>query len=512
MSTYITVTDMFCGAGGSSQGAFSAGAEVKMAANHWQLAIETHNTNYPTVDHDCADVNQVMPSRWPTTTMLWASPECPHHSIASGRKRASKQRSFFDKSNDPAAVRSRATMWDVPRFAEYHDYQAIIVENVVEVRKWRLFDAWLHAMRLLDYDYKLCYFNSQFFGVPQSRDRFYGVFWKTGGKAPDLDYRPKAWCAQCEREVEAVQAWKKIDYHWGRYGPRRQYLYRCPICAEVIQPFYAPAFVAIDWQDQGTRIGDRKRPLKPRTMERIQRGIEEYGHQYLMIETAYTNSQSRRAHPASEPLVTQTARQTLGVTMPLVTSVNYYDDRARPASDPLPTQTTAEKQAITIPPSAIVVLRQHTDHRSPAEPLTTITAGGNNHALLRMPFLAVNYSPGHCRSITQELSCITTIDHHALVVPEPFIVNYYGRSFTIPVGQALSTIPTIAHHGLVQYETPRVEDCCFRMLRPDEIGRGMAFDHDYIVLGNKRQQVRQYGNAVTPPVAQFLFKKVMEVL
>jgi len=154
-SSYITVTDMFCGAGGSSQGAFHAGAEVRMAANHWQLAIETHNTNYPAVDHDCADVNQVVPSRWPTTTILWASPECPHHSLAAGRKRASRQRSFFDKPDDPAAVRSRATMWDVPRFAEYHDYQAIIVENVVEVRKWRLFDAWLHAMRLLGYDYKL---------------------------------------------------------------------------------------------------------------------------------------------------------------------------------------------------------------------------------------------------------------------------------------------------------------------------------------------------------------------
>jgi hypothetical protein len=34
--------------------------------------------------------------------------------------------------------RPRATMWDVPRFAEYHDYE-LVVENVVEAAKWKLF-------------------------------------------------------------------------------------------------------------------------------------------------------------------------------------------------------------------------------------------------------------------------------------------------------------------------------------------------------------------------------------
>jgi DNA (cytosine-5)-methyltransferase 1 len=54
LQTVVTVTDMFCGAGGSSQGAVAAGTEVRMAANHWDLAIRTHNTNFPDVDHDLA--------------------------------------------------------------------------------------------------------------------------------------------------------------------------------------------------------------------------------------------------------------------------------------------------------------------------------------------------------------------------------------------------------------------------------------------------------------------------
>ncbi len=39
----LTITDLFCGAGGSSSGAEQVpGVRVRMAANHWALAVETH--------------------------------------------------------------------------------------------------------------------------------------------------------------------------------------------------------------------------------------------------------------------------------------------------------------------------------------------------------------------------------------------------------------------------------------------------------------------------------------
>lgn len=51
----ITVTDLFGGAGGSGLGAVGvSGVELVMAANHWQLAVDTHQANFPTTDHDCA--------------------------------------------------------------------------------------------------------------------------------------------------------------------------------------------------------------------------------------------------------------------------------------------------------------------------------------------------------------------------------------------------------------------------------------------------------------------------
>ncbi|MDP9387013.1 MAG: DNA cytosine methyltransferase, partial [Actinomycetota bacterium] len=42
--------------------------------------------------------------------------------------------------------------------------------------------------------------------------------------------------------------------------------------------------------------------------------------------------------------------------------------------------------------------------------------------------------------------------------------------------------------------------------------RAMAFPDDYKVTGNKRQRVRQYGNAVTPPVTAMLTARVAAAL
>jgi DNA (cytosine-5)-methyltransferase 1 len=50
------------------------------------------------------------------------------------------------------------------------------------------------------------------------------------------------------------------------------------------------------------------------------------------------------------------------------------------------------------------------------------------------------------------------------------------------------------------------------MLEPHEIGRAMSFADDYIVLGNKREKVRQYGNAVTPNAAEVLVCALVEAI
>lgn len=94
----------------------------------------------------------------------------------------------------------------------------------------------------------------------------------------------------------------------------------------------------------------------------------------------------------------------------------------------------------------------------------------------------------------------------------PFLLSYYGSNGGLRgVGGEMGTVTTVDRHALVNPDA-LIEDCSFRMLQPHEIGRGMAFDDDYVVLGNNRDKVWQYGNAVTPPAMELLLRRCLESL
>ncbi|HET8841098.1 MAG TPA: DNA cytosine methyltransferase, partial [Ktedonobacteraceae bacterium] len=165
-SSMITVTDLFCGAGGSSTGAVQAGAEVRLAINHWDRAIKTHNTNHPNTTHVLTDISTADPRRFPSTTILLASPECTNHSLARGVERRNQRQltlpGMDGKGYDPAAERSRCLMWTPLVFAERHRYPMVILENVVDAYDWILFNAWRKAWEALEYQYEMVFFNSMF--------------------------------------------------------------------------------------------------------------------------------------------------------------------------------------------------------------------------------------------------------------------------------------------------------------------------------------------------------------
>lgn len=112
---------------------------------------------------------------------------------------------------------------------------------------------------------------------------------------------------------------------------------------------------------------------------------------------------------------------------------------------------------------------------------------------------------------------VTTVDRHALAIP-PFVLGYYTRMEGVRaavsgIDDPLPTQSTQPRHHLVQPgAAPAVEDCGFRMLQPHEVQNAMAFPADYVVLGNKRDRVRQLGNAVTPPVMRLLVERVVASL
>lgn len=453
----LTVTDLFAGAGGSSTGAaLVPGVRIRVASNHWQLAVDVHGQNHQQADHVCADISQISPRYFPRTEILWASPECTNHSRAKGRKATTAQPDLFGESlPEEAAERSRATMWDVVRFSEHHLYSHVIVENVVEAAQWLPFKAWLTAMESLGYEHHIVYLNSmhaQTLGwpAPQSRDRIYVNFWRRGNRRPDFEgwLRPKAWCPTCDEIVNAMQSWKKPDQPWGRY--RQQYVYRYPHTScrnQVVEPGWLPAATAIDWSLRGARIGDRARPLSEKTRRRIAAGIARYwaplqleaaGHTYDAADSKHPHfgdpNSYYRAWPTSEALRTLHTIESKALAVPVE---GRHGKEASPLEWPLRTMTTRAETGIAQP--FIAELRGGGSTARPTDhPLATVTASGFHHGLV----VARN---GLSAEGTRETGCeAVSTGAYGLLSP------YYGSSdAAAPLDRPIGTLTTRDRYALV---------------------------------------------------------------
>lgn len=494
--TYLTVSDNFCGAGGNSIGVrnlanrIGGGLELVEAANHWKVATDTYSRNFPNARVILADLQQMKPERATSTDIHFSSPSCQKHSKASGlRRKHQRQVPLFDDTPLKAAdIRSRETMMCVPHYAEVHNYNAIVVENVVDVHDWAGFDAWLMYMDRLGYRCQRLYLNSMFFKpCPQSRDRVYFVFTKKKNKKPDLEFRPKAHCPKCERDVESIQSFNKGASPKAMYGV--QYHYICPTCTTRVTPYYYAAFNAIDWSIPSERIGDRKRPLVANTMRRIEHGWKKYGDKPLLVKNMHGSGLDCRVREAAaSPMFSVHAKAGMSIVFPWIIDFGHEfksNGQFRSTAEMFRTFNTGQTTGIAWPPGFLATQRGTSPaHLAAAsngfdEAMTTISAAGN---------------------------------HHGLVTLSAFVSAYYGTgTVNKDVTDSLSTIRTKQAHALVNVpEAPTcIEDLYYRMLRSHEHGRGMAFPDDYVVTGNEAEQTKQYGNAVTPPVSEFIMERLL---
>jgi DNA (cytosine-5)-methyltransferase 1 len=442
------------------------------------------------------------------------------------------------------------------------------------------------AMTSLGYSHRVLFLNSQFFGVPQSRDRLYVVFWKNGNPAPNLDFCPPAHCERCG-PVEAVQSWKDLRRQWGRYGRSGQYVYRCPKCATEVFPGIVPAAAAIDWTLKAPRIGDRATPLKPKTVARIEAGLKRFAGRHLVVGN-YTPGWSRPTDDApfgtvttadhqslctipepyltsyygnggasgtSEPIPTVstvdrfgmvcppflmstggswkaignpipvdesfrtlTTRESLALCVPpfLVQTTHPSAENERksfPSDRPMPTQTARQEFALCVP----MVMETRGQHRlvsAEDEPMGTVTSCATQHWLINAPMVVEAKQNVTPRFTSEPLGTVLAGGNHHYLLNVPLIVQMRAGQTAQSVMEPLSTLTAHAvnHYLLTHNGIPAVEDCGFRMLEPHEIQSAMAFDRNYEILGNKRQKTRQLGNAVTPPVMQWLAERVVSSL
>ncbi|MFI1371303.1 DNA cytosine methyltransferase [Streptomyces longwoodensis] len=539
----LTVMDWFCGAGGSSQGMHSIpGVRMERAANHWERAIESHAANFPDVDHYRGDIREAPVDKWPVTDIFWASPECPQWSNARGKRRdfdASLQGDLFDGFGPSEEVeRSRALMEEVPMYLRGVQergglVKAGVVENVVDVRAWDQWDRWLGEIRKLGYRTRVIALNSMHADprtvhkAPQSRDRLYVAYWHESlGRTPDWDkwLRPRAWCPGCEQWVQAVQRFKDPGRDMGRY--RQQYVYRCPNTAcrnQVVEPETLPAAVAIDWTLPGQRIGDRTKPLAEKTLARIQAGLKKFARP-ITLEAAGNTFERRpgvRTWPVDAPITTQTTTATKALAVPpLLIPVEGRDGKEpAPANAPLRTQTARNETGLAWLPFIAELRGGGSVARSATESLATVTASGNHHGLVTpdLPaFLMRNNTPrGNpaqlCTGVDEPARTLTSAGHQSLVTWEHLLVPYYGIGTARTVREPVGTLSTRDRYALVHGDVD-INDVRFRMLEPHEIGRAMSFGDSYVVLGSKRERVRQYGNAVTPNCAEVIVSALVEAI
>jgi DNA (cytosine-5)-methyltransferase 1 len=167
-----TATDLFAGAGGSSEGLHQAGWAIETAANHWPVAVATHQLNHPDTEHRTADLSEVDWRTFPRTDLLWASPSCVWHARAGGRRRPPAEE---EQLRADAGAIDRATAFAVIAAAEVHHYPAIIVENVPEFRDWSLYRWWLDGLHALGYDTEQLVLDAAHYGHAQHRKRLFVV-------------------------------------------------------------------------------------------------------------------------------------------------------------------------------------------------------------------------------------------------------------------------------------------------------------------------------------------------
>jgi DNA (cytosine-5)-methyltransferase 1 len=159
----IRALDLFCGAGGSSWGAREAGVQIVAAFDLWPLAGQAHDDNFPEAEfiHGRLEEHDVdaLAKKYGKIDLILASPECTNHSPAKGNK--------------PRCEKSKETAFQVVRFAKAFKPRWIVIENVVNMRKWTRYAEFKTALEKLGYKLQEQVLNSAHFGVAQSRRRLF---------------------------------------------------------------------------------------------------------------------------------------------------------------------------------------------------------------------------------------------------------------------------------------------------------------------------------------------------
>lgn len=356
----IIAADLFCGAGGTSEGLLMAANEMDadltlIAINHWQVAIDTHSLNHPYAKHLCTGLESVNPRKLVPRgrlNVLCASPECTHHSVARGGK--------------PVNDQSRSSAWLILHWAEALYIDSLLIENVPEFQSWgpigangrplkskrgQLFQQFVSSLRALGYNVEWRVLNCADYGDPTTRQRLF-IVGRRGGKAikwPEPTHIPISRVATGKLFKETRKPWRT-------------------------------AREIIDWSLPSQSIFERKRPLAEKTLVRIQAGLKRFCG--LDVDLRKCTAENLRpfivvmrgtgtAQSVDEPLHTVTASgKHYGLVEPFPVLLRNGQG-ARNVDEPMPTATSKIGTGICEP---FLIAYYGTQNMSKAgEPMPTVT-------------------------------------------------------------------------------------------------------------------------------------------
>lgn len=503
------IIDNFAGGGGASTGIeMATGISVDIAINHDPEAIKMHKANHPETKHYCEsvwDVDPVKACKGHPVALAWFSPDCKHFSKAKGGK--------------PKDKNIRGLAWVALRWAGKVRPRVIMLENVEEFKTWGplnrnhrpikakqgvTFQKFIKQLEDLGYIVEHRELVAADYGAPTMRKRFFLI--------ARCDGRPIVWPEPTHgpADSKAVKA-GLLQPYVGAYT-QLDFSLPCPSIfdtAEEIKEKYGIRAV---------------RPLAPKTMERIARGLKKFvldNQEPFIVQVNHSGSKSDYCKSANEPLRVITSKHGFGIVEPMLTpymGTNTTNHLGGSCEEPIHTITTGNQQCLISPtliqyhgetsenevrgqtienPIMTVdssnryglvtsFLHKYYDggYKGAGEclenPLPTVTAWDHNSVCAATLIQMNNHCAG--RDIKEPIPTITAGDGHFGEV-RAFLIKYYGDCTGQDIKKPLDTVTTKDRFGLVTIAGVdyQIVDIGLRMLEPKELYGCQGFPEDYII-------------------------------
>lgn len=554
------VVDNFAGGGGASTGIeLATGKSVDIAINHDPEAIRMHRANHPHTKHYCENVWEVDPvkaCKGHPVGLAWFSPDCKHFSKAKGGK--------------PVEKNIRGLAWVVLKWAALVRPRVIMLENVEEFQTWgpcravrdkktgrvvvdmskycankketrvanpgevieadmqlmepdpnkkgQTYKKWRKQLESLGYRIETKELVAADYGAPTTRKRFFMI--------ARCDGKPIVW----PKPTHAPRNSKEV-----KDGLLKPY-----VGAYTQIDFSLPCPSIFDTSEEIRRkYGLRAvRPLAPKTMERIARGLKKFviaNKEPFIVQVNHSGAKGDYCNSMNDPLKVITAKHGFGIVEPVLApymGTNTTNHPGGDCKDPLHTITTGNQQCLISP----TLIRYHSETSGKEvrgqcidQPIKTLDES-NRYGLV-ISFLHKYYAGGYkgCgTSIQNPLPTVTAWDHNSIVATTLIQMNNHcdGRDImdplpTITAGDGhfaevraflvkyYRNDPVVDISGIVTIQGVdyQIVDIGLRMLEPKELYGCQGFPVDYIIdhdfEGNtypRSEQVRRCGNSVCPPI------------